>query len=130
MAVVVSGKQQKPYLNQTSLLSPNSKLRNISKMVKIQAGDVVEMNGDEMTRVIWQLIKVRLATAILRMHSIFFLITFTCRFNNDFFIIIQEKLIFPFLDVNLHIYDLSIENRDATDDKGEERIRWHSGCVS
>ena len=27
-------------------------------MAKIQAGDVVEMNGDEMTRVIWQLIKV------------------------------------------------------------------------
>jgi len=54
-------------------------------MAKIQAGDVVEMNGDEMTRVIWQLIK--------------------------------DKLIFPFLDVNLHIFDLSIENRDATDDK-------------
>ena len=117
MAVVVSGKQQKPYLNQTSLLSPNSKLRNISKMVKIQAGDVVEMNGDEMTRVIWQLIKVRLATAILRMHSISTII---------FFIIIQEKLIFPFLDVNLHIYDLSIENRDATDDKGKKRTRWRS----
>ena len=27
-------------------------------MGKIQAGDVVEMNGDEMTRVIWELIKV------------------------------------------------------------------------
>jgi len=52
---------------------------------KIKAGDVVEMNGDEMTRVIWELIK--------------------------------KKLIFPFLDVNLHCFDLSIQNRDATDDK-------------
>ena len=40
------------------------------------------------------------------------------------FISFQEKLIFPFLDVNLHIYDLSIENRDATDDKGEKSTRW------
>lgn len=52
---------------------------------KIVGGDVVEMNGDEMTRVIWELIK--------------------------------EKLVFPFVDLTLHPFDLSIENRDATDDK-------------
>jgi len=55
-------------------------------MTKIKiAGSVVELDGDEMTRIIWKLIK--------------------------------EKLILPFLDVPLEYYDLSIENRDATDDK-------------
>ncbi|XP_007898314.1 isocitrate dehydrogenase [NADP] cytoplasmic [Callorhinchus milii] len=52
---------------------------------KIQAGSVVEMKGDEMTRVIWELIK--------------------------------DKLIFPYLELDLHSYDLGIENRDATDDQ-------------
>uniref|UniRef100_A0A131YCK2 Isocitrate dehydrogenase [NADP] n=1 Tax=Rhipicephalus appendiculatus TaxID=34631 RepID=A0A131YCK2_RHIAP len=54
-------------------------------MAKIQCGPVVDILGDEMTRVIWDLIK--------------------------------EKLILPFLDVELHIYDLGIENRDRTDDQ-------------
>jgi len=46
---------------------------------------VVDLDGDEMTRIIWALIK--------------------------------EKLILPFLDIDIKYYDLSIENRDATDDK-------------
>ncbi len=46
---------------------------------------VVDLEGDEMTRVIWQLIK--------------------------------EKLIAPYLDLPLKTYDLSIQNRDATDDR-------------
>lgn len=54
-------------------------------MGKIQAGDVVEVQGDEMTRIIWELIK--------------------------------EKLIFPYLDLKLHSFDLGIENRDATNDQ-------------
>lgn len=54
-------------------------------MAKIQCGPVVDILGDEMTRVIWDLIK--------------------------------EKLILPFLNVELHTYDLGIENRDATDDQ-------------
>ena len=45
---------------------------------------IVEMDGDEMTRVIWKMIK--------------------------------EKLIFPFLDLNIIYFDLSITNRDATND--------------
>jgi isocitrate dehydrogenase len=45
----------------------------------------VELDGDEMTRIIWQLIK--------------------------------DKLIHPYLDVNLEYYDLSIENRDRTNDQ-------------
>jgi isocitrate dehydrogenase len=49
------------------------------------ANPVVEMDGDEMTRIIWALIK--------------------------------ERLILPYLDIDLKYYDLSIENRDATDDK-------------
>ncbi len=55
-------------------------------MEKIKvANPVVELDGDEMTRIIWDLIK--------------------------------KKLILPYLDVDLHYYDLSIENRDKTDDK-------------
>ena len=52
--------------------------------IKVQ-GTVVELDGDEMTRIIWQFIK--------------------------------DKLINPYLDVNLEYYDLSIEHRDATDDQ-------------
>ncbi|XP_068101043.1 isocitrate dehydrogenase [NADP] cytoplasmic isoform X2 [Hyperolius riggenbachi] len=52
---------------------------------KIQGGSVVEMQGDEMTRVIWDLIKV--------------------------------QLIFPYVNLDLHSYDLGIESRDLTDDK-------------
>jgi isocitrate dehydrogenase len=46
---------------------------------------VVELDGDEMTRIIWQLIK--------------------------------DKLIHPYLDINLLYYDLGIENRDRTNDQ-------------
>ena len=46
---------------------------------------IVELDGDEMTRIIWQFIK--------------------------------DKLIHPYLDVDLHYYDLGIEARDATDDQ-------------
>lgn len=52
---------------------------------KIKAGPVVDILGDEMTRIIWDLIK--------------------------------EKLILPFLDIELHVYDLGIENRDKTEDQ-------------
>jgi isocitrate dehydrogenase, NADP-dependent, eukaryotic type len=55
-------------------------------MPKIKvAGPVVELDGDEMTRIIWQFIK--------------------------------DQLILPYLDVDLKYYDLSIQNRDATDDQ-------------
>ena len=32
--------------------------------------------------------------------------------------LIKEKLILPFVDLELHTYDLGIEHRDATDDQG------------
>jgi isocitrate dehydrogenase len=55
-------------------------------MSKIKvAKPVVELDGDEMTRVIWQLIK--------------------------------DKLILPYLDIDLHYYDLGMEERDRTDDQ-------------
>ena len=55
-------------------------------MAKIKvANPVVDIDGDEMTRIIWQLIK--------------------------------DKLIFPYLDLELAYFDLGMENRDATDDK-------------
>ncbi|OJV13489.1 MAG: isocitrate dehydrogenase [Alphaproteobacteria bacterium 33-17] len=55
-------------------------------MMKIKvANPIVEIDGDEMTRIIWDQIK--------------------------------EKMIHPFLDIDLKYYDLSIENRDKTDDQ-------------
>ena len=55
-------------------------------MAKIKVeGTVVELDGDEMTRVIWKDIK--------------------------------DRLILPYLDVNLDYYDLGIEHRDETDDQ-------------
>jgi isocitrate dehydrogenase len=55
-------------------------------MAKIKvANPVVEMDGDEMTRIIWQLIK--------------------------------DKLIHPYLDVQLLYYDLGVEARDKTNDQ-------------
>ncbi|MEY3326789.1 MAG: hypothetical protein RL044_742, partial [Actinomycetota bacterium] len=55
-------------------------------MSKIKVvGKVVDLDGDEMTRIIWQDIK--------------------------------DNLILPFLDIEIDYYDLSIQNRDATDDQ-------------
>jgi isocitrate dehydrogenase len=55
-------------------------------MQKIKvANPVVEMDGDEMTRIIWQFIK--------------------------------EKLIHPYLDIDLKYYDLSVQKRDETNDQ-------------
>ena len=55
-------------------------------MAKIKVvNPVVEMDGDEMTRIIWQHIK--------------------------------DKLIHPYLDINLLYFDLSIQKRDETRDQ-------------
>jgi isocitrate dehydrogenase len=55
-------------------------------MAKIKvANPVVELDGDEMTRIIWQFIK--------------------------------DKLIHPYLDIDLQYFDLGVEHRDATNDK-------------
>ena len=55
-------------------------------MAKIKVENpIVDIDGDEMTRIIWQMIK--------------------------------DKLVFPFLDLELDYYDLGMENRDATDDQ-------------
>src|ERR1700726_1769196 len=55
-------------------------------MAKIKVKNpVVELDGAEMTRIIWQFIK--------------------------------DKLILPYLDIDLKYYDLGIEHRDATDDQ-------------
>lgn len=67
-------------------------------MAKIKvANPVVDLDGDEMTRIIWQLIK--------------------------------DKLILPYLDLDIEYYDLSVENRDATNDQvtvdGAHAIKKH-----
>jgi isocitrate dehydrogenase len=55
-------------------------------MAKIKVTNpVVELDGDEMTRIIWQYIK--------------------------------DKLIYPFLDINLMYFDLGMEYRDKTNDQ-------------
>ncbi|XP_030746944.1 isocitrate dehydrogenase [NADP] cytoplasmic [Sitophilus oryzae] len=54
-------------------------------MGKVKAGTVVDILGDEMTRIIWDAIK--------------------------------EKLILPYLDIDLKVYDLGIEYRDKTSDQ-------------
>src|SRR5512147_1366065 len=55
-------------------------------MAKIKVNNpVVEIDGDEMTRIIWKQIR--------------------------------EQLILPYLDVDLHYYDLSIQHRDETEDQ-------------
>jgi len=67
-------------------------------MAKIKvANPVADLDGDEMTRIIWQWIK--------------------------------DKLILPFLDLQIDYYDLSMENRDATNDQvtidAAEAIKRH-----
>ena len=55
-------------------------------MAKIKvAKPIVELDGDEMTRIIWEMIK--------------------------------DKLIHPYLDIDLKYYDLSVQKRDETDDQ-------------
>lgn len=56
----------------------------MTKKIKVKT-TVVEMDGDEMTRVMWKMVK--------------------------------EKLISPYLDMNIDYYDLHVKHRDDTDDK-------------
>ncbi|XVE99039.1 hypothetical protein REPUB_Repub03eG0162100 [Reevesia pubescens] len=57
---------------------------NSNKKIKVM-NPIVEMDGDEMTRVIWKSIK--------------------------------DKLIFPFLELDIKYFDLGLHNRDSTDDE-------------
>lgn len=56
----------------------------MTKKIKVQT-TIVEMDGDEMTRVMWQMVK--------------------------------DKLLFPYLDMNIDYYDLHVKHRDDTDDQ-------------
>jgi isocitrate dehydrogenase len=68
----------------SSIPPPDSERTRTMAKIKV-ANPVVELDGDEMTRIIWQFIK--------------------------------DKLIHPYLDVDLLYYDLSVEKRDETDDQ-------------
>jgi len=68
----------------TPMMMVSHKNMCTSNKIKV-SGRVAEMDGDEMTRVIWKLIK--------------------------------EKMIFPYLDINIDYFDLSVTYRDKTDDK-------------
>ena len=59
-------------------------MSEIQRKIKVK-NPIIELDGDEMTRIIWKFIK--------------------------------EKLVLPFLDIDLHYYDLGIEERDRTNDK-------------
>ncbi|MFT5159805.1 MAG: isocitrate dehydrogenase, partial [Paracoccaceae bacterium] len=63
---------------------PNSEKAHAMSKIKVK-NPVVELDGDEMTRIIWDIIK--------------------------------QKLILPYLDIDLLYYDLGIEERDRTDDQ-------------
>ena len=53
---------------------------------------------------------------ILIKYEIYTVCTFpVCRIIWE---LIKEKLLFPYVDMDVKSYDLSIENRDETDDKG------------
>jgi isocitrate dehydrogenase len=56
----------------------------MAKKIKVKT-TVVEMDGDEMTRVMWKMVK--------------------------------DKLLFPYLDMNINYYDLHVKHRDDTDDQ-------------
>ncbi|MCX6662093.1 MAG: NADP-dependent isocitrate dehydrogenase [Euryarchaeota archaeon] len=60
------------------------KTKEVSDKIKVK-NTIVEIDGDEMTRVMWAMVK--------------------------------EKLLFPFLDMDLEYYDLGLKKRDETDDK-------------
>jgi isocitrate dehydrogenase len=60
------------------------KTQEHGKKIKVK-NTLVEIDGDEMTRVMWKMVK--------------------------------EKLLFPYLDMNLEYYDLGLKKRDETDDK-------------
>jgi isocitrate dehydrogenase len=60
------------------------KTREMKDKIKVK-NTIVEIDGDEMTRVMWKMVK--------------------------------EKLLFPYLDMNLEYYDLGLKKRDETDDK-------------
>ena len=73
-------------MRRPAMVSGSRESKEHSNMAKIKViNPVVEMDGDEMTRIIWQFIK--------------------------------DKLILPYLDIELDYYDLGIEHRDATDDQ-------------
>ena len=80
-----SNRRHRPLQNPSSVDSLVKILgASYATMAKIKTGPVVDILGDEMTRIIWDSIK--------------------------------EKLILPYLDIELHTYDLGVENRDATND--------------
>ena len=66
------------------ILENYQKIYKYMSKIKVNT-PLVEIDGDEMTRIIWQFIK--------------------------------NKLILPYLDIDLEYYDLGVENRDATNDQ-------------
>ena len=79
-----SGRKSKIYIFEPLNLNPLKRQDMSIQKIKV-AGPVVELDGDEMTRIIWKFIK--------------------------------DKLITPYLDLDIKYYDLGVEHRDATNDQ-------------
>ncbi|KAI9626172.1 hypothetical protein H4Q26_015921 [Puccinia striiformis f. sp. tritici PST-130] len=95
---VISNRASSTRLHQNYSNQPTHYSRHFScSSIMASNGKLVEIDGDEMTRIIW--------------HRI------------------REDLILPFLDIDLLYHDLSIQNRDATDDQitidAGEAIKTH-----
>jgi len=76
--------QQQPYSQFRQAFPQQEQWFTMAGRIKVTA-PVVDLDGDEMTRIIWQFIK--------------------------------DKLILPYLDLDIRYFDLSMENRDATGDQ-------------
>jgi isocitrate dehydrogenase len=94
----------KPHLGymRATLITPTSAIqhsgmREMATAAKIKVDNpVVELDGDEMTRVIWTMIK--------------------------------DKLVHPFLDLEIKYYDLGLPKRDETNDK-VRLLKWSDGTL-
>lgn len=85
-ASLTASATRRPNLASAVMASQKASLASAIPIKKIKVvNPVVELDGDEMTRIIWQDIK--------------------------------DKLILPFLDIDLKYYDLGLEHRDATNDQ-------------
>ncbi len=84
--IAIFAKRSSSWIPPTECFDKHCLQERIISMSKIKVKNpVVELDGDEMTRIIWQWIR--------------------------------EKLIEPYLDIDLHYYDLAIQVRDDTNDK-------------
>jgi isocitrate dehydrogenase len=85
------------------------------KKIKV-ANPVVEMDGDEMTRVIWQKIRnevIQCPSPLRPFHLL---------------LVTGDQLILPYLDIDIKYFDLGLEYRDKTNDQVTVDVRSRLAC--